>query len=60
MGFHGRAAAHKPKSGVKFVAIVLCSSGNAFSGLMNQASLSGSPMDESGFGGYQENATFPE
>ena len=64
MGFHRRAAAHKPK-------ITICnikrwlewgktrshwSSGNAFSGVMNH---SGSPTDESGLGGCQENATCP-
>ena len=46
-------------SGVKLAAIGLWSSGNAFSGVMNNASPSGSPTDESGFGGYQENATCP-
>ena len=64
MGFHGRAAVHKPKitmrnasrqpsvgwSGVKLTAIGLWSSGNAFSGVMNHAS-------PSGFGRCQENAT---
>ena len=43
-------------SGVKLAAIGLWSSGNTFSGVMNRASLSGSPVDESGFGGCQENA----
>uniref|UniRef100_A0A674E9B1 Catenin alpha-2 n=1 Tax=Salmo trutta TaxID=8032 RepID=A0A674E9B1_SALTR len=38
-------------SGVKLEAIGLCSSGNTFSVVMNHASPSGSPMDESGFGG---------
>ena len=46
-------------SGVKLAAIGLWSSGNAFSGVMNHASPSGSPTDESGFGGCQENATCP-
>ena len=55
IGFHGRAATHKPKitmtmpsigwSGVKLAAISLCSSGNALSGVMNPASPSGSPTD---------------
>ena len=39
--------------------IGLWSSGNAFSGVMNQASSSGSPTDKSGFGGCQDNATCP-
>ena len=38
-------------SGIKFAAIGLWSSGNAFSGVMNHSSPSGSPTDESGFGG---------
>ena len=42
-------------SGVKLTAIGLCSSGNAFSGVMNHASPSGSPTDESGFVRCQEN-----
>jgi hypothetical protein len=46
-------------SGVKLAAIELWSSGNAFSGVMNHASPSGSPTDESGFGGCQEKATSP-
>ena len=46
-------------SGVKLTAIGLWSSGNALSGVMNHASPSGSAMDESGFGGYQENTTCP-
>ena len=54
MGFHGRAAAHKPK-----IAIGRWSSGNAFTGGMNQALPSGSLTDKSGFGGCQENATCP-
>ena len=37
--------------GVKLAAIGLWSSGNAFSGVMNHASPSGSLMDESGVGG---------
>ena len=67
MGFHGRAAAHKPKitmhdasvgwSGIKLTTIGLWSSGNAFSGVMNRASPSGSSTDKYGFGGCQENAT---
>jgi hypothetical protein len=69
MGFHSQAVAHKPRSscampnvsrsGIKLTAIGLSSSGNAFSGVMNHASSSGSPMDLSGFGGCQENATCP-
>ena len=69
MGFHGRTATHKPKitmhnakcrgSGVKLAAIGLWISGNAFSGVMNHTSPSGSPMVESMFGGCQENATCP-
>ena len=57
MGFHGRAAAHKLNitlhnglSCVKLSTIGIWSSGNAFSGVMNDASPSGSPMDKSGFG----------
>ena len=46
-------------SGVKLNAIGLWSSGNTFSGVMNHSSPSGSPTDESGFGGCQENATCP-
>jgi hypothetical protein len=37
-------------SGINLAAIALCSSGNAFSGVMNHILPSGSPMDESGFG----------
>ena len=69
MGFHGRAAAHKPKitmcnahggwSGVKLAAIGLWSSRKAFSGVMNHASSSGSPTDKAGFGVCQDNATCP-
>ena len=65
MDVHGRAAAHKPKftmhnakfgwSGVKLISIGLWSSGNSFSGVMTHASPSGSPTDESGFDGCQEN-----
>ena len=44
-------------SGVKVTTIGLWSSGNAFSGVMNHASPSGSPTEKSGFGGYQENTT---
>ena len=62
MGFHGRAAAHTSLrspcampsvgwSGVKLAAIGLWSSGNAFYGVMNHASPSGSQTDEPGFGG---------
>uniref|UniRef100_A0A0E9WYW8 Uncharacterized protein n=1 Tax=Anguilla anguilla TaxID=7936 RepID=A0A0E9WYW8_ANGAN len=43
---------------IKHTAIGLCSSGHAFSGVMNPASLSGSLMDESGFGECQ-NANCP-
>ena len=67
MGFHGRAAAHKPKitmCSVKRRPGVVGSSPpldsaavNAFLGVMNHAAPSGSPADESGFGGCQENAT---
>ena len=67
MGFHSQAVAHKPKitmhkgnvgwSGVKLAAIGHWSSGKVFSGVMNQASPSGSPMDKSGFVGCQDNAT---
>ena len=46
-------------SDVKLAAIGLWSSGNVFSGVMNYASTSGSPTDESGFGGCLENATSP-
>ena len=46
-------------SGVKLTAIGLWSSGNTFSGVMNYASPSGSPMDETGFGRLQENTTSP-
>jgi transposase len=67
---YGRADAHKPKMTMRnakrrlelwlmFTANGLWSSGNAFSGVMNHASPSGSPTDESGFGGCQENATYP-
>jgi len=45
-------------SGVKHAATGLWSSGNMFFGVMNHASLSGSLMDESGFGGCQENVNF--
>ena len=44
---------------VKLTAIGLWSSGNAFSLVMNHASPSGSLMEESGFGGCQENAICP-
>jgi hypothetical protein len=46
-------------SGVKIADIGLWSSGNAFSGVMNHASPSGSLTDESGFGRCHENATCP-
>jgi hypothetical protein len=46
-------------NGVKLNAIGLWCSGNAFFGMMNHASSSGSQTDESGFGGCQENATCP-
>ena len=61
MGFHGRAAAHKPMRNAKsrLTAIGLWSSGNVFSEVMNHASPSGSLTDESGFGRCQENATCP-
>ena len=42
-------------SGVKLAAIGLWSSGNTFSGVMNHTSPFGSPLDEFGFGGCQEN-----
>ena len=67
MGFHGQAAAHNPKiimfnakrrlEWCKYHVILLWSNGNTFSGVMNHASPSGSPTDESGFGGCQENTT---
>ena len=65
MGFHGRAATHASPcvmpsvgwSSVKLTAILLWRSGNAFAGEMNHASPPGSPTEESGFGGCQENAT---
>ena len=65
MGCHGlslRSPCAMPGvgwSGVKLAAIGHWSSGNAFSGVMNHASLFVNPMDESGFGGCQENATCP-
>ena len=56
MGFHGRGAAHKPKLTMRNTkrgreggkARRHWSSGNAFSGVMNHASPSGSPMDKLG------------
>jgi hypothetical protein len=59
MGFRGRAAAHKSKitmrrRGGKLSAIGFWSSGNSFSGGMTPTSPSGSPTDESGFGGCQD------
>jgi hypothetical protein len=69
IGFHGPVASHKPKiticiakrswRGIKLAASGYRSSGNAFSGVMNHALPSGSPTDESGFGGCQENTTCP-
>jgi hypothetical protein len=46
-------------SGVKLSAIGVWNSGNMFSGVINHASPSGSPTDESGFGVCQKNATCP-
>ena len=45
-------------SGVKHAATGLWSSGNLFRGVTNHAALSGSLMDESGFGQCQENVTY--
>ena len=45
-------------SGVKVATFELWSNGSPFSGVMNHASPSVSTTDESGFGGWQENA-FP-
>jgi hypothetical protein len=45
--------------GVKLATIGLWSPIKVFSGVMNLASPSGSPTDESGFGGFQDNATCP-
>ena len=45
--------------GVMLAAIGLWRSGNAFSGVINHVSSSGSPTDESGFDGCQENTTSP-
>ena len=64
MGFHGRAAAHKPNITMSNVKPRLewckaCRSGNTFSGVMNQASPSGT-TDDSGSGECQENATCPK
>jgi hypothetical protein len=69
MGFHGRAPAHNPKNtmrnasvswnGVKLAAVGLWRSGNAFSGMKNHISPTGSLTDKSAFEGCQENATFP-
>ena len=66
MGFHGRAAAHKPKIPTRNAKHWLewckahCHWGNGttFSGVMNHASPSGC-LDKSLFGGFQENATRP-
>jgi hypothetical protein len=44
-------------SGVKLAAIGLWSRGKAFSGVMNHASLSGSPTDKSVFDRCEENTT---
>ena len=66
MGFNGRAAACKPyitEHNVKRqmesckAATGLWSSGNVFCGVTNHASLSGSLMDQSGFGECQENVS---
>ena len=46
-------------SGGKRTAIGLWISGNTFSGVMNQTSPYGNLMDESVFGGGQDNTTFP-
>jgi hypothetical protein len=69
MGFHGRAAAHKPKITMHNTKHQLewCKAHrhwtleqwNVLSGVINHTSPSVSPTDESGFGGCQENATFP-
>ena len=69
MGFHGRAAAHKPKITNRNAKCLLewCKAHRywtleqwkAFSGVINQASPSGSLTDVSGFGGCQESATCP-
>ena len=66
MGFHGRAGHTSLRSqcaigwsGVKLAAIGLWGSGNVFFGVINHASPSGSPTDESWFGGCQENVTCP-
>ena len=47
-------------SGVKHTATGLQSSGDVFSGVTNHTSLSGNPMDESGFGGCKENGSLPD
>ncbi|CAI9616826.1 unnamed protein product, partial [Staurois parvus] len=67
MGFHGKqlhpsltspsAMQSVGCSGVKHANTGLYSSGDMFSTVTNQASLSGNPKDVSGFGGYQENGT---
>jgi hypothetical protein len=59
MVFHGWAAARTSLRSPCAMPSVGWSSGNTFSGVINHASPSGSPKDESGFGGCQENATCP-
>lgn len=44
-------------SGIKHAGTGLWSSGDMFSGVTNHASSSDNPMDETGFGGFQENGT---
>lgn len=44
-------------SGIKHAATGLRSSGDIFSGVTNHAHSSDKPMDETGFGGFQENGT---
>ncbi|GFS86187.1 regulator of chromosome condensation 2 [Trichonephila clavipes] len=61
LGFHGRAAAHKPRmrsihcNGVELTVIGLWTSGKRFFGVMNLALQSGSRMDAYGFGGCPAN-----
>jgi hypothetical protein len=69
MGFHGQAATHKPKVTMRNAKRQLewckvrrhwtLEQWNAFSGVLNHTSPSGSPMDETGFVGYLENAIYP-
>ena len=69
MGFHGRAAAHKPKTPMGNAKRWLewCKAWRHWTleqwkhslDVMNHASQSGSPTDESGFGRCQDNATCP-